>query len=225
MSLSVCVCDKSIPSASAFSSLLRDRCHSVGLLCAPGSDALSEISWNRSSVLSAETVPLEMKSRFGAFDALVLCFDTAAVRRSVSGLEIPGSERMSMVRAIDEYVRGYALLLAAVADTFKERQSGRFVFALRQPSKGEDQSDSRALSVRFSAALAESAFVRCAEECASVCSEQAAWTGVHTLLLKFDAESEQEGFDQIASWLESANPKNQGVRWIKAGSRGIFGLR
>jgi len=229
MSLSVCVSDKSVPAASALSSLLINRSHSVALLSPPGSGALSELPWNRSSVLSAETVPLEMKSRFGSFDALLMCFDAAAISRRSGDASSGGSDRLVLAQGIDEYIRGCALLASSCADCMKAQGFGRLVFALAQPLKNEQRPADRANGSCLAASLAESSFKRLAEEYAGLCAEHQAWAGVNVLLITYDAETESEAFEHIASFLESAPGKNQtlrsGVRWVKAGSRGLFGLR
>jgi len=234
--MSVLICDKSVPFASALAGSLRVHNVSVALLgglpegktpsksVQADPSALREIPWNRSSVLSARTVLLETRNSFENLDQAVIVFDLPAFTEA---LQIPEAQAAAIA---DDYIKGYLLLAGEIAAYFVRRKKGRLVFVVRgfppagKEPAGREPSD-RAGDVRtLTFAVAEAAFIRLAEEL----SASFAGTGIpamQSLLVRLDQEADDETVPWLVEHLlQGAAPRNQG-RWIKAGSKGLLGIR
>ena len=174
------------------------------------------VMWNRSSALSARTVLLEVKNRFPQLDEAVFLFDTQYLAET-----FPAATQQNLLQIMDEHIKGWMLLVQESIDYLKKQKKGRLVFICIFPGKtGAVQNTA--------VAVAESAFVRLAEETAKLFTSLSN-PELHTLLVKCDADELKEATDQtaqitwIADQLESAETGRNSVRWIKAGSRGFFG--
>jgi hypothetical protein len=216
MSSCTLISDSSIPFAVSLTGHLQDS--GFGLLCEPAPDSAlampsTAIPWNRGSSLSARTVILDMKNKFSSFDRALLIFDTAAFSEV-----IPDMDTSSAVRCTDEYVRGYLLLVAELIKYFRQQKTGLIVFALRSPAPGSAK-------VSVPVAVAESAFMRLAEETASSLSNGSPSldTGLQTLLVKLDPAEDSGNLEWLSLQLASPLPVRTQARWVKAGSRNLFG--
>ena len=226
MSSCTLISDSSIPFAVSLADFLRTSSRGqdfgFGLLSEPVSNAVdslpaTSIPWNRSSTLSARTVILEMKNKYSAFDRAVLIFDTPAF----SGI-FPAPEASSMIQCADEYIRGYMLLVAEIVKYFRQQKNGFIIFAVRSPSSQDSKGN---VPVSLPVAVAESAFMRLAEETASSFTNGSLSgdTGLQSLLVKLDPSEDTENIDWLSVQLTGAPPARTQVRWVKAGSRGLFG--
>lgn len=203
MSQSICISDKSISIARSITDLLIDKKNSVALLAPPGSDALFELAWNRSSILSCENIPVEMENRFSGFDQLVVFFDIS----SIVPLN-PQVDRLSFVHMIDNQIKAQLLLISSLASYFKKKKKGRLVFVHKKVEQKERKEEASVL-----AGVAQSAFVRIAEEYAQLTLENSQWQGVQTLLLEYESSLEIEATSWLVGQIESGVSKNQGARW------------
>jgi hypothetical protein len=213
MSMSVLIADSSIPFAVSLAESLRGKKASVGLLSPydsgnPVAESVSFV-WNRPSPLSARTVTLEMKNAFSSLDGAVLLFDASSIAYDSSA-----QDSTSAVRCVDEYVRGFMLLSLEIVRCFREQRKGTLAFAVRSAAALNP-------ALSLSAAVAEGAFIRLADETALSCGRSE--DGFQTLLVKLDPSGDAENVEWLSQQLFSTpQPRGQG-RWIKAGSRGLFG--
>jgi len=217
--MSVLVCDKSVPFASALAVSLRAKDHSVALLVDSGdvargegsvsSTGLREIPWNRPSALSAQTVSLALRNAFRILDHAVIAFDAASI--SVSD---ETDERMRLVEVSDSYIRGYLLLVHELSDLFVRQGRGRLTFAVRGISSGSRPRESSAL-------VAESAFIRLAEETAAALSVSGI-SAIQTSLVRLDGSDGDQDVEWLLRRLEGEVTLRSQLSWVKSGSRFPF---
>jgi hypothetical protein len=197
-----------------------------------------ELSWNRPSVLSAKTVAIALRNRFRALDHAVIVFDSRVVSQASSA-----ADGTALAIAADRYVRGLALLAYEIASLFSAQGRGRLTFAVREaPSatgaQGAEAGSSRpgteasgekasagsfALSGAAVASVARAAFMALAEETAAAF----AGTGnaaLQTFLVKLDPTDDALNLDWLVARLQAENPQRALGSWVKAGSRGLFGI-
>ena len=222
MSSCALISDSSIPFAVSLTGFLRSspkgQDFGFSLLSEPAADTAtaspsSLIPWNRSSPLSARTVILEMKNAYSSFDRALLIFDTSTFFEI-----LPDMDASSAIRCADEYIRGYLLLVAEIVKYFRQQKTGFILFAVRSSPSPEAK-------VSIPIAVAESAFLRLAEETASsfASSSLQGDAGLQALLVKLDPSEDTENIDWLSLQLTGSPPSRTQVRWIKAGSRGLFG--
>jgi len=222
MSSCVLISDATIPFAVSLTGFLRSspkgKDFTFGLLVEPAGDASStlpstSIPWNRSSPLSARTAILDMKNKFSSFDRALIIFDTLTFSET-----IPDSEATSIIQCTDEYVRGYLLLVSEIVKYFRQQKTGFIVFAVRSPSLPDAK-------VSLPVAAAESAFMRLAEETAAsfASGPNSGDSALQSLLVKLDPSEDTGNVDWLSLQLTGSLPVRTQARWVKAGSRGLFG--
>lgn len=217
MSMSLLVCDKSVPFASALAVSLRAKDHSVALLVDSGdavrgegsSTGLREIPWNRPSALSAQTVSLALRNAFRVLDHAVVAFDAASV--AVSGED---DERMRLVAVSDSHIRGYLLLVHELSDLFVRQGRGRLTFAVRGIPSGSRPREASAL-------VAEGAFIRLAEETAAALSASGN-SAIQTSLVRLDGGDGDQDVEWLLRRLEGEVTLRSQLSWVKSGSRFPF---
>lgn len=209
MSMNVLISDKSVPFAVSLAEALNSRNVPVALLAGELSvtSSIHEIPWNRPSVLSAKTVVLETKNLFTTLDQAVLIFDALHISGTSSAQSLGTS-------FVDDYIKGYLLLCAEIASLFTSQKKGHLVFVLR----------SRLNTVpNIPVAAAEGAFTALAEETVASFSGFEKNT-VQTLLVRLEQSDDAQNTAWLVEQLEQRpNTRNQ-IRWIKSGSKGLFGL-
>lgn len=102
-----------------------------GHLDIPGSaaDAVSTVSWNRRSALSARSVLMHARNLYGTLSTAVICY--SPTRESVPFHE---SSIVSIEDRIDAEVKGYLFLLREIVALFQKQRSGVLMIAvLDQP--------------------------------------------------------------------------------------------
>lgn len=154
------------------------------------------ILWNRPSSLSARTVVLDALNRSPRLDGAVLSFELA------SGLD--------PVRVCDEYIRGFMLLASELAGCFARQRSGFLVFAFRPSPAGGD----------IAVSVAGAAFTRLAEETAAS-FVSGGKSEIRTLLVRLESGDNAADADWLVPFLRQPSLMRPGVRWLKAGSRGL----
>jgi len=168
------------------------------------------LPWNPPSLLSAHTAMLEAKTRYGGVDAAVLAFDADSFARSVNR---DGGDVSSV---IDRLVTGWIYLEESLRERFAAAGKGYFCFVHSVPAaKGTPSPASLPLAV----ALAESAFVRLAEETAARNGD-----GIRSLLVRYENGGDETALEWLASRIADGPPQRSQTRWVKAGSKGLFGL-
>lgn len=230
MSLNVLIADQSVPFAAALADALHGRSVSVALITGvsetvggtkataaqkadPRPVAVAAIPWNRTSLLSSRTVLLEFRNIYVSLDQAVLVFDAPVFAGSV-----PGRDRLDVVRIADEYIKGYMLLAGELASDFTRQKKGRLVFVVRSQV-------APALSgavPNAAIAAAGGAFIALAEAIAAEFSA-AANPALQTLLVTLDNGGDTESLAWLTEQLEQPAVIRNHTRWVKAGSRGLFG--
>lgn len=206
--MSVLVCDTSIPFALSLADALREKNTPVAFVTTDASaiSPADAIFWNRSSILSAKTALLGAHNALSFLDTAVMVFDTPAIVGS----------RLSAAASsviIDEFIKGYLLLVHEITSSFVAQKKGRFVFVLRPFSLS---------GKNIPVSISEAAFVALAEETTSLFASHAL-PALQTLLVRLETGDEAENLAWLVELMgQDTSTRNQ-VRWVKAGSRGLFG--
>ena len=202
------------------------------------SGTVSELSWNRPSVLSAKTVAIALRNRYRALDHAVIVFDSRVVSQASSAVD-----GTALAMAADRYVRGLALLAYELASLFSAQGRGRLTFAVREalpgsgaqaaemgsPRSGAEAQGENASSGAFAlsgaavASVARGAFMALAEETAAAFAGSGN-AALQTFLVKLDPTDDALNLDWLVARLQAENPQRALGSWVKAGSRGLFGI-
>ncbi len=167
-----------------------------------------EIEWDRASLVSLQSLPLQLKNLKVVLDVAVLTFDSMAYLNLY-----PFSNLMGIDEVCTELITANIALTTILKDYFLNLGVGKMVFVYRAaPLPSENPS----------IMAASGAFIKLAEETVS-CLLKEEKGRVQTLLIKLEEKDE----DACAFWLSnqlelSSFAKMQG-KWIKAGQRGLFG--
>ena len=234
MSSTVLIADASIPFSVSLAGALRGKAASVAILSSAAQEGSTlELAWNRPSPLSARTVILDAKNRFGALDCAVLAFDSASIPQ-----ECRAGDSSSITRLFDEYVRGNALLVSEITACFRRQKKGLFCFILLNrdraiqssspvslqsaPSAMQSQGQVKpaGISPDIACAMAESAFVTMAEEISSAFAATPD-AGIQCVLAKVDPEDEASGLDWLVPQIDNPASRKEN-RWVKPGAKGLF---
>jgi hypothetical protein len=223
MSIHVLIADKSVPFASSLAGALRAKDVSVALLgdspdnksgkpvATVEGSALVEIPWNRSSSLSAHTCMRAVRNSMTSVDQAVLFFDTPTFAQLFQH-----GDASHTTRIVDDYIRGYLILVNELSGYFADQKKGRIIFALQSRNPETQEVQNTALAV------AESAFIRLAEETSvSFLSRQT--NSLQTLLVRLESAGEADPVDWLAGQILQPSPARGQTRWVKAGARGLFG--
>lgn len=203
---------------------------------------VSELQWNRASVLSARTVALALERGPGGLDHAVIVFDSVAVARGT-----PSANRAALADAADRHVKGMLLLVSEVSALFIRQGRGRLTFLLRdavesasasalpRPSERTDVGshanrdgadagpDGFAYSGAAVASIARGAYVALAEETAAAFAAVGN-PALQTLLVRLDQADDALNLEWLVARLSSENPPRAQGAWVKSGSRGLFGI-
>lgn len=208
MSMSILVCDTSIPFALSLADALREK--NMPVACASADDAAispeATIFWNRSSVLSAKTVLLGAYNALASLDTAVMVFDTPVIVDSK--LSAASSSAI-----IDECIKGYFLLAYEIASSFVTQKKGRIVFVLRPLSLN---------GKNIPVSIAEASFVALAEETTSLFASHEL-PALQTLLVRLETADDTENLAWLVEQMRQGQSTRNQVRWVKAGSKGLFG--
>ena len=213
--MSFLISDSLIPFASELASTLQAKQFTVALLVPESEDnppaRVPGIPWNRPSALSARTVIVEAKNSFPVLDQAVVVFDTAQAATLLS-------ENSTTSGIVDDFIKGYLLLVGELVRHFTVQKKGRLVFVLRPVIAGTINPSLQNIALF----AAESAFLRLAEETAASFSSGPA-QDIQALLVKLETTGDAENLEWLVEQLAQPSlSRNQG-RWIKAGSRVLFG--
>lgn len=246
------ISDASIPFARSLASALGARGRPVTLLSEVDSPSpeigeqpsVTVLSWNRPSALSARTVCIALRTAHRELGDAVILFDSRVISRLADV-----QDGTALVCSCDRYIRGVMLLAFETASLFFKQGRGRITFAMRE-SPAETGASNAAVgsaagtasgSARFAesgqaeatetfslsgeslASVARGSFVALAEEIAASFSASGN-PELKSFLVKLDPTDDVMNLDWLASRLTGeSNQRSQGS-WVKAGSRGIFGI-
>lgn len=227
MNQTVLVCDNS-SFACDLSVSLRARGASVFLLVPPeqmngtNETAVSDSShamlvWNRPSALSARTIVVALKNRSEGKSQSVFVLDGPDLIRTILANKKDSASDVAFTAEtaslIDEYIRGLYLLVSEIAKCYREKGAGRLVFILKPVDTA---------SSFLVAGMIESAFIRLADEI----TKDFASTGLlslQSMLIKIEDNEKEDVLSWTVERILSYGSERTVTRWIKAGSKGLFG--
>ncbi len=242
------ISDASIPFACSLASALGARGLSVTLLSEVNSpspeigeqSSVKALSWNRPSALSARTVCIALRTAHRELGDAVIVFDSRVISRSADV-----NDGAALGIAADSYIRGVMLLAFETASLFFRQGRGRITFAVRESPAETGNSTATAGAAAGSSRIAESgraegfeafslsgeslasvargAFVALAEEIAASFSASGN-PELKSFLVKLDPTDDVLNLDWLASRLTGESAQRSQSSWVKAGSRGIFGI-
>jgi len=166
-----------------------------------------ELEWNRSSLFSLQSLPLQLKNLGVSLSVAVIPFDTTSYLNLYSSSQLTNIDKI-----VTELVSANIALTHMLKTYFIKKGDGRLVFVYRAaPLPSEN----------ISIMAASGAFIKMAEEVVSSCLKDAK-PQVQTLLVKLEGKEDES----VATWLSSqlelpSFAKMQG-KWIKGGQKGIF---
>ncbi len=205
--------DSSAPLIPPLAALLRSRGLSCLELAGMGeADPASPdtLRWNPPSLLSAHTAILEANTRYGGLSAGVLAFDADAFAANVAYEGVVDASA-----AVNTLVTGWIFLAESVFEALAKQGSGFLCFVHAAPPAKAENASLKPLPLPV--AIAESAFLRLAEE-------SARRHGERSLLVRYETGADDAQLEWLASRILEGPPSRATNRWHKAGSRGLFGI-
>ena len=167
-----------------------------------------ELEWNRSSIFSLQSLPLQLKNLNKTLAVSVITFDALSYLNLYPATGITDVEHI-----IEDLVTANVHLTMMLKNYFLNIKQGKMVFVYRSAS----------LPTGNPAVMAASgSFIKMAEEAASSLM-QANNQRVHTLLLKLEGKEDEAAALWLANQLESPSFAKMQGKWIRAGQRSIFG--
>jgi hypothetical protein len=214
--MNVLVSDATVPYAVSLASSLKSAGMSVSLLGPVGAVSsaaippdVSLVVWNRPSRLSARTVQVAVKNAVSSLDCAIVMFDAQVFSASIT-------DRDNLTEPVDSYVSGYLLLVRELCALFAKQGGGRLIIVHNEGKQAEGAARNLAVAV------AESAFVRLGEELAAGVFDGLN-PGLQVSLVKLDPADPAVTPEWFVSYLSAPAASRAPVRWIRAGSRGLFG--
>lgn len=166
-----------------------------------------ELEWNRSSLFSLQSLPLQLKNLGVSLTVAVIPFDASSYLNLY-----PFSQLAGVDKVITELVSANIALTNVLKTYFIKKGEGKLVFVYRPaPLPSEN----------ISIMAASGAFIKMAEEVVSSFLKETK-SRVQTLLVKLEGKEDES----VALWLSSqlelpSFAKMQG-KWIKGGQKSIF---
>lgn len=166
------------------------------------------ISWNRSSLFSLQSLPIQCKNLQLNIDTAIIVFDAAAY------LELyPDNDILTADRTITELITANMQLIHILIGYFNERKSGKLLFVHRDIPMATGQA---------AVAAASGAFTRMAEETVMLLSQEEN-SLLQTMLVKLEGEENTLYIEWLAAQISLPVLTRIPGRWIKASQRGFFG--
>lgn len=192
---------------------LRDKGLKVCLSTEPKAEsktmgAAAQIEWNRSSLFSLQSLPLQLKNINISPDTSIVIFDAPAYTQVYSE-----TDALSIDKTISDLVSANISLSILLKNMYIKKAQGRLVFVHRDmdiPCGNTNISSSSA------------AFIRIAEETVSAI-RKADLPGIQTLLVRLDGFEDELFIKWISEQLALPVLSKSPGRWVKAGQRGFFG--
>ena len=167
-----------------------------------------EIEWDRSSIFSLQSVPLQLRNLGASLDVAVITFDTPSYLNLYPVSNIMGVDRVST-----ELITANIALTTVLKNYFEKLKTGKLVFVYRAAPLPSDN---------VSVMAASGAFIKMAEEVFSSLAEQKD-SKIQTLLVKLEGKSDEETAQWLSNQLELANFSKLQGKWIKTGQKSFFG--
>ena len=164
--------------------------------------------WNRHSVFSLQSLPLQFKNLQLNIETALLIFDAPAYTELYSNTGVLHADRI-----VTELITANMQLAYTLMRYFIHKKSGKLIFIHREvhPSCGN-----------MPVVAASGAFVRMAEaSTASLAQEENAL--LQTMLVRLEGEDNALYIEWLAAQISQSALSRMPGKWIKAGQRGIFG--
>ena len=164
--------------------------------------------WNRHSVFSLQSLPLQFKNLQLNIETALLIFDAPAYTELYSNTGVLHADRI-----VTELITANMQLAYTLMRYFIHKKSGTLIFIHREvpPSCGN-----------MPVVAASGAFVRMAEaSTASLAQEENAL--LQTMLVRLEGEDNALYIEWLAAQISQPALSRMPGKWIKAGQRGIFG--
>lgn len=164
--------------------------------------------WNRHSVFSLQSLPLQFKNLQLNIETALLIFDAPAYTELYSNTGVLHADRI-----VTELITANMQLTYTLMRYFIHKKSGKLIFIHREvhPSCGN-----------MPVVAASGAFVRMAEaSTASLAQEENAL--LQTMLVRLEGEDNALYIEWLAAQISQSALSRMPGKWIKAGQRGIFG--
>lgn len=215
MEKGIFITDNRLLFSQELASILRDKSFKV---CLTGNasetgngetpNAKYEIEWNRNSIFSLQSIPLQLKNMEMTIDTAVIIFDAPAY------LELyPEIGAGSIDNVTAELINANIALTLVLKKYLMKLGKGRIIFVHRELAE---------LCGNVAVAAASGAFIRTAEETVSTIlkSENA---NLQCLLVRLDGKDDASFAEWLYNQLSLPVLSRSPGRWIKAGQRGFFG--
>ena len=168
-----------------------------------------DIEWDRSSIFSLQSLPLQLKNLKSQVDQAVLPFDSQAYLNLYPQL----SSVLDIDVVCTELITANIALISILKDYFEKLGSGRLIFVYRGAAIPAENTPVMAAS---------GAFIKMAEETVgSILKDEK--LGIETLLVKLEDKSEDGATQWLVNQMKLPSFAKMQGKWIKAGQKGIFG--
>ncbi len=164
--------------------------------------------WNRHSVFSLQSLPLQFKNLQLNIETALLIFDAPAYTELYSNTGVLHADRI-----VTELITANMQLAYTLMRYFIHKKSGKLIFIHREvhPSCGN-----------MPVVAASGAFVRMAEaSTASLAQEENAF--LQTMLVRLEGEDNALYIEWLAAQISQSALSRMPGKWVKAGQRGLFG--
>ncbi len=164
--------------------------------------------WNRQSVFSLQSLPLQFKNLQLNIETALLIFDAPAYTELYSNTGVLHADKI-----VTELITANIQLAYTFMRYFIHKKSGKLIFVHREvsPSCGN-----------IPVAAASGAFVRMAEaSSATIAQEENAL--LQTMLVRLEGEDNALYTEWLAAQINQSALSRIPGKWIKAGQRGLFG--
>ena len=164
--------------------------------------------WNRQSVFSLQSLPLQFKNLQLNIETALLIFDAPAYTELYSNTGVLHADKI-----VNELFTANIQLAYPFMRYFIHKKSGKLIFVHRDvsPSCGN-----------IPVAAASGAFVRMAEaSSATIAQEENAL--LQTMLVRLEGEDNALYTEWLAAQINQSALSRIPGKWIKAGQRGLFG--
>ena len=164
--------------------------------------------WNRQSVFSLQSLPLQFKNLQLNIGTVLLVFDAPAYTELYSNTGLLHTDKI-----VTELVTANMQLAYTFMRYFMHKKSGKLIFVHRDvpPSCGN-----------IPGAAASAAFMRMAEASAAALAQENNAL-LQTMLVRLEGEDNALYTEWLAAQINQAALLRMPGKWIKAGQRGLFG--
>ena len=164
--------------------------------------------WNRQSVFSLQSLPLQFKNLQLNIETALIIFDAPTYTELYSNTGVLNADKITT-----ELITATTQLVYTLMRYFIHKKSGKLIFIHRDvpPSCGN-----------IPIAAASGAFVRMAEASAAVLAQEEK-NFLQTMLVRLEGEDNALYIEWLAAQISQPVLSRMPGKWIKAGQRGIFG--